>query len=220
MEKSGKTWSELLSEEFQHVCLNVVPIIRNKPFQPNKTDIFKAFKLCSFDDTKVVIVGQDPYYTPGVPTGLAFATNDGSLPSSLLSIFKEVELCYQCFLDRSKTDLTGWANQGVLLLNTVLTVEPGKPLSHYRVGWQNFTRAAIGLLGSRETPTVFMLWGNEAQKLESLIGPQHLILSARHPSSAAAGKSSLEPFAGCRHFSKANEWLIANKREPIVWQNL
>lgn len=216
----NKLWRDILAPEYEHVTKNIFPKLDGKLYQPSKPDIFKAYQLCPYETVKVVIVGQDPYYTKGTPTGLAFATGDNTIPPTLLNIFKEVEFCVGGFIDRSKTDLTGWAKQGVLLLNTILTVEPGKPLSHAGLGWDQITHRTIQVLGSRDTPAVFMLWGREAQKLAMYVRDHHLVLTAMHPSPAAAGKSSLRPFAGCRHFKKANDWLQEKGREPILWEKL
>lgn len=188
---------------------------------PRPHGIFRAFQIGDLDKVRVVILGQDPYHTPGYANGLAFAVNVGIIvkPPSLANIFKEVERSIQERIDRCESNLIGWAEQGVLLLNTVLTVEPGKPLSHAGLGWERFTDAAICALSAQERPIVFMLWGAEARAKAQMIDPRHLILEATHPSpnGCNSGPESSR-FTGCRHFLKANEFFERRKENAIIWR--
>lgn len=187
---------------------------------PAKQNIFAALKATPFDNVRVVIVGQDPYHGPGQAHGLSFSVPHGvPLPPSLRNIFKELNADIGMSVPRNGT-LTSWAQQGVLLLNAILTVEEGKPASHANKGWEIFTDAIIEQLLKRKQPTVFMLWGAYAQKkvqiLYQHIHPtQHLILKAAHPSPL-----SFTGFLGCRHFSKANAFLKANGLVEIDWANV
>ena len=187
---------------------------------PTKPNIFAALRMTDFNDVKVVIVGQDPYHGPGQAHGLSFSVPKGvDQPPSLRNIFKE--LASDLGIDRPKNGtLIGWANQGVLLLNAILTVEAGKPASHANQGWELFTDAIIEQLLRRQTPTVLILWGAYAQKkiqhLQHLINPNHhLILKAAHPSPFSATK-----FLGCKHFSQANLFLDKHGLPKINWENL
>jgi len=218
-------WMEQLGFELFELQLHgTFAKVKHTNYLPLKHDIFKAFQVGDFDTVKVVIVGQDPYHSGGLANGLAFATNIGSaiaLPPSLRNIFKEVERSIGCAIDETKTDLGGWANQGVMLLNMILTVSPGKPLSHIDFGWQTLTKAAIVALSNRDKPTVFMLWGSVAQEVESLIDPKHLVLKATHPNPRSANSGPYaQRFVGCNHFSKANTWLIEKGEESIRWREL
>jgi len=186
-------------------------------FPPRGTRL-RALELTALDDTKVVILGQDPYHGAGQANGLAFSVSPGvKVPPSLVNIFKELESDLGA-PRASQGNLENWARQGVLLLNNALTVEEGRAASHQKLGWEAITDAAVAAVAARAVPTVFMLWGsharNKAARIEGLGSPHHLVLTAAHPSplSAHAG------FFGCRHFGKANAFLIANGREPIDWQ--
>ena len=176
-------------------------------------DIFNAFKLCAYEDVKVVILGQDPYYGDGQAHGLAFSVKQGvDVPPSLKNIYKELESDIG-FTVPSHGCLEKWARQGVFLLNTALTVRKGQPLSHRGKGWETFTDHVISLLSAREKPMVFLLWGANARSKKPLIDTsRHLVLEAPHPSplSAFAG------FFGCRHFSRANVFL-AKYGEGVDW---
>lgn len=181
---------------------------------PPLPQIFRAFDLTSPEKLKVVIVGQDPYHGPGQANGLAFAVGEGTkTPPSLSNIFKEMMLD----LDHNRKpqpNLVSWAEQGVLLLNSILTVEQGKPLSHKDFGWNTFTDYILSWIDARCKPCVFMLWGNSARSKKSLItNKQHLVLEAMHPSPLSAHRG----FFGCRHFSQANKFLLASDRDPINW---
>ena len=183
-------------------------------FPPGKL-IFNAFNLCPFDKVKVVIIGQDPYHGPGQAHGLCFSVNDGvPFPPSLVNIFKEIKA--DIGTDAPTTgNLTRWAEQGVLLLNATLTVRAHQANSHRGIGWEQFTDAAIQVLNEQDRPIVFLLWGRPAQMKKSMLNnPKHLILEAPHPSPLSAYRG----FFGCKHFSKTNEFLVANGLEPIDWQ--
>lgn len=182
---------------------------------PPAGEIFKAFDLTPFKSVKVVIIGQDPYHGDGQAEGLCFSVKKGvDIPPSLMNIYKEIheDLGYPI---PDNGSLTGWARQGVLLLNSVLTVRAHQPFSHESIGWQEFTDAAIKALDKEDRPIVFMLWGRPAQKkAEMLFNPNHLILKSAHPSPLSASRG----FFGCRHFSKCNEFLISHGETPINWK--
>jgi uracil-DNA glycosylase len=184
---------------------------------PAKQNIFAALKATAFDKVSVVIVGQDPYHGPGQAHGLSFSVPPGvTIPPSLRNIFKELKNDI-CMIIPSNGTLTSWTKQGVLLLNAILTVEEGKPASHAKKGWEIFTDAIIEQLLLRKHPTVLMLWGAYAQKkvenLHAHISPaRHLILKAAHPSPL-----SIRGFLGCKHFSKANEFLKNHNLPEIDW---
>lgn len=187
---------------------------------PLKQNIFAALKATSFEDVKVVVVGQDPYHGPNQAQGLSFSVPTGmQIPPSLQNIFKELKNDLAIATPK-QGNLTGWADQGVLLLNAILTVEAGKPAAHAKQGWELFTDAIIEQLLKRQTPMVFMLWGAYAQKkvahLEQLIDPRiHLVLKAAHPSPFSVTK-----FLGCKHFSKANCFLSKQSLTTIDWSKL
>ncbi len=181
---------------------------------PAPEHIFRAFTFFPPGDTRVVILGQDPYHTPGVADGLAFSTLPGNrIPPSLLNIFKEIEseLDIRCLIN---PNLERWAKQGVLLLNASLSVRSGEANSHADYGWHQFTDAVIRTISEREEHVVFMLWGAFARKKVALIGAsKHLILESAHPSPLSAHNG----FLGNGHFKKANEYLAAHGRSPIDW---
>ena len=177
-------------------------------------DIFNALRYTSFADTKVVIIGQDPYHGAGQAHGLCFSVKEGvPAPPSLKNMFKELQT------DVGKPipptgELTAWARQGVLLLNTVLTVREGQPTSHKDIGWERFTDRVIAELNRKDTPVVFLLWGAHArQKAQIITNPRHVKLTTVHPSPLSASRG----FFGCRHFSKANAILEQNGLTPINW---
>lgn len=185
------------------------------PVFPPKDKIFTALGMVDYHAARVVVLGQDPYHGPGQAMGMSFAVPKGvPPPPSLRNIFKEVASDLGVAEPRDTT-LLGWAEQGVLLLNTVLTVRSGQAFSHRNKGWEVFTDRVIEELGAREEPIVFLLWGSPAQAKASLVkGRNHLLLKSVHPSPLSAHKG----FFGCKHFSKANAFLSANGYGPVAWE--
>lgn len=188
-------------------------IHKNKKICPNLNDIFKAFELCPFSLTRVVIFGQDPYFQKGVANGLAFSVNEGKkIPASLQNIYKEI----QDDIGKIKNingSLRDWSNQGVLLLNSSLTAETGFPGSHSNIGWEDFVREIVKILSCKQE-VVFMLWGNHAKKyLQYIDSKDNLILTSSHPSPLSAYRG----FVGCKHFSKCNEYLKSKNIKKIDW---
>ena len=182
---------------------------------PPADDIFNAFHYTPLKDVKVVILGQDPYHNVGQAHGLCFSVKpDVDIPPSLVNIYKELNSDIGCAIPNNGY-LTKWAKQGVMMLNTVLTVRAHQANSHHDIGWEKFTDAAIRVLNEEDRPIVYMLWGSPAQKKAAMLNnPKHLILKAPHPSPLSAYRG----FFGCRHFSKTNEYLVENGLEPIDWQ--
>lgn len=182
-------------------------------FPPGK-EIFNAFDHCPLDSVRVVILGQDPYHGPGQAHGLSFSVKPGiPFPPSLLNIMKEIKADLGTPMPPNG-DLTRWADQGVFLLNATLTVRANEAGSHQNKGWEIFTDEVIRIINAQREHVVFMLWGAYAQKKAELIDPtRHLILKAPHPSPLSAHRG----FLGCKHFSKANEYLLNNGLEPIKW---
>lgn len=182
---------------------------------PKSDEIFTAFHLTPLEKVKVVIIGQDPYHNEGQAHGLCFSVRpDVDIPPSLVNIYKELNSDLGCNIPNHGY-LTSWAEQGVLLLNTVLTVQAHKPLSHRGVGWEQFTDAVIGKLNEQQRPIVYILWGKPAQEKERMLtNPKHLILKAPHPSPLSAHRG----FFGSRPFSKTNEFLVKHGLEPIQWE--
>ena len=179
---------------------------------PDPKNFFRAFDLCELNKVKVVIIGQDPYHTPGVPNGLAFSVNKNQkLPPSLINIFRELEsdLGVKNYIG----DLSAWSRQGVLLLNTCLSVCAGLPASHSNIGWENFTNAAIEEIQKKKN-IIFLLWGKHAQQKKAFIKEDNFILEAAHPSPLSANNG----FFGCNHFSKTNNLLTSLGSDPIDWQ--
>lgn len=189
---------------------------QNQTVYPPRDEIFTAFLLTPFDNVNVVILGQDPYHDFNQAHGLAFSIpkEQTTLPPSLKNIFKELQ--DDCTLQAPEHgNLVSWARQGVLLLNTVLTVRAHEANSHKNKGWEIFTDRIIERLGKRDRPIVFMLWGNEARKKKQMIdNPQHLILEAAHPSPLSAYRG----FLGCKHFSRANQFLMTHNQSAIDWK--
>ncbi len=215
----GNDWDELLLEQFSSDYYKSLRVFlaseyKTKKIYPGMFDIFNALRLTSFEDTKVVLVGQDPYHGAGQAHGLCFSVKKGTPPPpSLVNIFKEMRDDVNIAVPEHG-ELTSLAKQGVLLLNTVLTVREGAPQSHKGKGWETLTDKIISLLGERDKPTVFILWGANAKaKKELITNPAHLVLTAAHPSPLSAHSG----FFGCRHFSKTNEFLIRNGESPIDW---
>ena len=182
---------------------------------PPPDDIFKAFEFTPLHEVKAVILGQDPYHNYGQANGLCFSVSPSvEIPPSLKNIYKELHDDLGCYIPDNGC-LEKWAHEGVLLLNTVLTVQAHHANSHRGIGWEEFTDAAIRILNEQDRPIVFLLWGRPAQaKARMLSNPKHLILTAAHPSPLSAYNG----FFGCRHFSKCNEFLKAHGVEPIDWQ--
>lgn len=220
LKNSYNGWDELFLEEFNKPYFKnlknfLLQEYATRTVYPPKSLILNAFDQTPYDKVKVVILGQDPYYNTGQAMGMSFSVNKGvAVPKSLQNMFKEIadDIGRPSAIEGG--DLTPWARQGVLLLNTVLTVVAGQPNSHKGVGWETFTDAVINKLNSRNTPTVFLLWGRNALDKRALItNPTHLVLTAAHPSPLSA----FNGFFGCRHFSKTNEFLRKNGLEEIVW---
>ena len=216
----NKNWDIVLKEEinkeyFKELMNKVELEYKNKTIYPLRENLFRAFKLTDYDEVKVVILGQDPYHEEGQANGLAFSVYENiKAPKSLVNIFKELNNDLNNFDEPSK-DLSNWAKQGVLLLNTILTVEKGLAGSHEALGWQRFTDKVIEVLNKKETPIVFILWGNNAREKKKIItNKNHLIIESSHPSPLGAYRS----FFGSRPFSRTNEFLIKNKISPINWK--
>lgn len=216
-----KNWHEVIGQEkekdyFQET-LNFVRAEREsgKMIYPPASDVFNAFKYTEFSDVKVVILGQDPYHGPNQAHGLCFSVQPGvATPPSLVNIYKELKQDVADFEIPSHGYLLPWAEQGVLLLNTVLTVEAGKAHSHASLGWEKFTDVVIESLNEYSSGIVFLLWGNHAQKKGQYIDRnKHCVLTAPHPSPLSAHRG----FLGCKHFSKTNEYLIEHGKSPINW---
>ncbi len=186
----------------------------NKTIYPPKDQIFNAFDLSSFENTKVIILGQDPYHNEGQAHGLSFSVPKGvSIPPSLRNIYQEL-LSDLDITPSQSGNLTHWASQGVLLLNSVLTVEKNSPGSHAKSGWVDFTDTVIDILNDKKQNLVFLLWGAYAQKKAELIDQnKHLVLTAAHPSPFSAHKG----FFGCKHFSQTNDYLKMHNQQPIDW---
>lgn len=188
---------------------------KNAVIYPKKQDVFRAYEITPVNKVKVLILGQDPYHEPGQAHGLCFSVTPGTdIPPSLVNIYKELHEDIGCRIPNNGY-LMKWANQGVMLLNTVLTVRAHAANSHRGKGWEQFTDATIAALNKEDRPIVYMLWGRNAQEKASMLNnPKHLVLTAAHPSPLSAYKG----FFGCRHFSKANDFLRAGGVEPIDWQ--
>lgn len=213
-------WDELLKDEFsKEYYLRLRKILiqeyKTQKIFPGMYDIFNALKLTSYNDVKCVIIGQDPYHGEGQAHGLSFSVRKGvTPPPSLINIFKEIKEDIGIDNTGKHGELTKWAANGVLLLNSVLTVRANQARSHRGLGWEEFTTDVIRLLDKREKPMVFMLWGADAKmKQQFITNPKHCILKAAHPSPLSAYNG----FFGCKHFSKANEYLHANGIEEIDW---
>lgn len=213
-------WNELLKDEFsKDYYLSLREFLKNeyttKIIYPDKYDIFNALDYTSYKDVKVVILGQDPYHGPNQAHGLSFSVSPGvKIPPSLLNIYKELNSDLGCYIPNNGY-LKKWADQGVLLLNTSLTVRAGEANSHKNKGWEIFTDKIISLINEKTDPVVFLLWGNNAINKKKLItNKQHLILSSTHPSPLSASRG----FFGSKPFSKINKFLISVNKAPIDWQ--
>lgn len=220
--KIDKDWRNhledaLSSDYFKNLSNFIEKEYRTKKIYPASKDIFRALELAPLEDVKVVIIGQDPYPKAGESNGLAFSVTTGvKIPASLRNIFKEIELEYGKKSEaesKYEGDLTCWAKQGVLLLNTILTVEEGSPGSHKNMGWEKFTDEIIKII-SKKGGVVFMLWGARAKNKLGLIDQsKNLVLTSIHPSQP----SRSDVFAGNNHFIEANDWLKKNGKEEVVW---
>lgn len=219
MFKITKNWYELLkpeltSQQFKNLQDFLTEEYNTRKIYPTPENVFNALNLVKYNDVKVVIIGQDPYHQPGQAHGLSFSVQNGiKLPPSLVNIYKEIEdetgkkSC-------TNGDLTAWAKQGVLLLNSVLTVRDSQPNSHKNMGWEKITSRVVELLSKREKPVVFLLWGANAIAIgKNIDRSKHLVLTCAHPSPLSAYNG----FFGCNHFIKANEFLIKNNETPIEW---
>lgn len=220
MPKITNDWLDVIGDEFNReyyleLRKFLVSEYSSKKIFPEADNIFNAFHYTPFSKVKVVILGQDPYHNDGQAHGLSFSVNKNiPIPPSLLNIYKELETELGLYIPNNGY-LKKWAEQGVLLLNAVLTVRAHQAYSHANMGWEKFTDFVIEALGNREEPVVFLLWGRPAQMKESLIkGRQHLVLKAPHPSPLSAYRG----FFGCNHFIKTNEFLRSMGSEPIDWQ--
>ncbi|MBN1053485.1 uracil-DNA glycosylase [Clostridium botulinum] len=213
-------WNNYIGNEFEKdyylkLRKNLAQEYKTKTIYPDMYNIFNSLHYTAFDDVKVVILGQDPYHGPNQAHGLSFSVNPGvRTPPSLLNIYKELKDDIGCYIPNNGY-LKKWADQGVLLLNTVLTVRAGEANSHKNIGWQIFTDNIIKVLNTREKPIVFILWGNNAIRKEELItNPKHHIIKSVHPSPLSASRG----FFGSKPFSKTNEFLKNDNEIPIDWQ--
>lgn len=213
------SWKNILQPEFEKTYFKNLNEFVNNEYQnftcyPNKKDIFAAFNNCSFDDLKVVIIGQDPYHGKGQANGLCFSVQDDiKLPPSLVNIFKELETDVNKTFPKSG-DLSHWAKQGVLLLNASLTVREGEAGSHQKRGWEEFTDAVIAKISEEKKDVVFLLWGKFAEKKGSIVDTsKHHVLTTVHPSPLGAWRG----WFGSKHFSKTNQLLINNQQSIINW---
>ena len=213
-------WQQPLEVEFKKpyykdLYKKVLEEYRSRQIFPNPDDIFNAFHLTPLKDVKVVILGQDPYHNDGQAHGLCFSVKpDVEVPPSLVNIYKELQDDLGCRIPNNGY-LVKWAKQGVLMLNTVLTVRAHQANSHRGIGWEQFTDAVIRAVDAQDRPIVFLLWGRPAQMKKSMLhNPKHLILEAPHPSPLSAYRG----FFGCKHFSQTNAFLKKNGLAPIDWQ--
>jgi len=220
MVKLNNDWDELLKDEFKkEYYLNLREFLKKeystRVIYPNMYNIFEALKHTSFKDTKVLILGQDPYHGENQAHGLAFSVQKGvRIPPSLLNIYKELHDDLGCYIPNNGY-LIPWSDQGVLLLNTALTVRAHEANSHKNIGWEIFTDDVIKLLNTREDPVIFVLWGSNARRKKEFIDlSRHYVLEAPHPSPLSASRG----FFGCKHFSKINKILKDLGKEPIDWQ--
>jgi uracil-DNA glycosylase len=215
-------WKKMLQAEFKkNYFLQLVTHLRTEKLQgkaiyPSGSNIFNAFSLTPFEQVKVVLLGQDPYHGPGQAHGLCFSVSEGvPPPPSLINMFKELKSDLGITIPPGVGNLTKWGEQGVLLLNAFLSVRANEPLSHSKIGWEEFTNAVISCISEKKKGVVFILWGKFAQGKQALIDEtKHFVLKAAHPSPFSADKG----FFGCKHFSRTNELLMSQSREAIDWQ--
>ena len=219
MDKIGNSWDQILAGEFEKEYFRKLESFldeeyANETIYPPREDIFNALKASDFADTKVVILGQDPYHEPGQAEGLCFSVADGvPHPPSLQNIFKEIEADLGRPAPKSGS-LRRWAEQGVLLLNATLTVEAHRAGSHQGKGWEQFTDACIARLSAEREHLVFILWGSYAQRKGAIIDrSRHLVLTSAHPSPLSAYRG----FFGNHHFSRANDYLMQHGQQPVLW---
>ena len=217
----NQSWDPFLNEEFQKPYFKELSAFLKREYEtktiyPPKKEVFSSFYYTDLDKVKVVILGQDPYHEPGQACGMCFAVKPGvQLPPSLQNIYKEIQDDLKIPMNYNNGYLVKWAKQGVLLINSVMTVEKGKANSHAGRGWEIFTNHVIEKINTLDQPVVYLLWGNNARQKKSLISnPRHLILETVHPSPLSVYRG----FFGCRHFSKTNDYLIKNGTEPIDWR--
>ena len=214
-----KNWYNLLKDEFDKEYFKKLQAFlkeeyKNYTIYPESKNVFAALNYTKFNDVKVVIIGQDPYINPGQAHGLCFSVEKVAPPPSLVNIYKELKDELGCYIP-NHGNLTKWASQGVLLLNSVLTVRQGASFSHKNMGWEKFTRRVIEELAKREKPIVFMLWGAGARGIvKDLDLSNHYVLTGAHPSPLSAYNG----FFGCNHFKLCNEFLTKNNQTPIDWQ--
>ncbi len=214
------SWAKALAPEFKKpyyasLYKTVLQEYRTHEVYPPSTDIFNAFDFTPLEDVKVVILGQDPYHEAGQANGLCFSVHKGiKIPPSLVNIYKELQEDMGCTIP-DNGDLTKWAKQGVMMLNTVLTVRAHAANSHKNIGWQEFTDAAIRVLTEQDRPIVFILWGGQARKKKAMIhNPKHLVIESAHPSPLSAYSG----FFGSKPFSRCNDYLVRSGLTPIDWQ--
>ena len=219
--KIHESWLKFIKSEFDKEYMkNIKNSILNykksgKIIYPKNNEIFNAINLTDFEKTKVIILGQDPYHGPGQAHGLSFSVKDGiKPPPSLINIFKEIESDLSINVEKGNGNLTRWAKQGVLLLNSLLTVEKGKPLSHKEIGWETLTDKIIEVLNQNKRGLVFILWGSHARSKKNLISQnENLIIESSHPSPLSAHRG----FIGSKPFSRTNKYLVKNNMNPINW---
>ena len=216
-----KNWFDLLKSEFETTQYKELESWLNHEYQnkiiyPKPENVFNALNLVKYNDVKVVIIGQDPYHNPNQAHGLSFSVeNDVAIPPSLKNIYKELHDDMGCYIPNNG-NLTKWAKQGVLLLNSVLTVEKNKPNSHKNKGWEQITGKVVELLNQRVAPVIFLLWGSNAKAIgKNIDRNKHYVLEAVHPSPMSANQGG---WFGCHHFSKTNEILKKLNKTPIDWQ--
>lgn len=215
------SWKKLLASEFEQpyflelVSYLKTEILAGKTIYPQGRMIFSAFNACPPENLKVVIIGQDPYHGAGQAHGLSFSVQKNQrVPPSLRNIYKEIQSDIGIVMPQNYGDLTSWAEQGVLMLNAILTVRANEPASHAKIGWHSFTDAVIKTISDQLEGVVFILWGKFAHSKQDLIDEtKHKVLKAAHPSPFAADKG----FFGCKHFSKTNEYLAEHKKPAIDW---